>query len=233
MKTRYSIPLPWAAGHEPVRKIVTRSGGIPRGLFPSRKNNRMVGYEHLLEADACVLFEMSPQIASYREQPIRISFPDGDRSRLYTPDYQLELKDGRQFLVEIKPARRLAAPEIRAKFDHIEEHMHRLGLPFLVLTDEVIRAQPRLTNLRRLRYEAPLTTVDYDAIRRGLGTIPRPEIYTLEQLIKILGSSAVVDLLMRGHATCPLDRPLSHDTPVNLSLESNHEWFLIDDRTGF
>ncbi|WP_181035352.1 TnsA endonuclease N-terminal domain-containing protein [Burkholderia anthinoferrum] len=176
---------------------------------------------------------MSPQIASYREQPIRISFPDGDRSRLYTPDYQLELKDGRQFLVEIKPARRLAAPEIRAKFDHIEEHMHRLGLPFLVLTDEVIRAQPRLTNLRRLRYEAPLTTVDYDAIRRGLGTIPRPEIYTLEQLIKILGSSAVVDLLMRGHATCPLDRPLSHDTPVNLSLESNHEWFLIDDRTGF
>lgn len=232
MNTR-SIPIPWSAGHTPVRKIVTRSGGIPRGLFPSRKNNRMVGYEHLLEADACVLFEMSPQIASYREQPTRISFPDGDRSRLYTPDYQLDLTDGRQFLVEVKPARRLAAPEIRAKFDHIEEHMHRLGLSFLVLTDELIRKQPRLTNLRRLRYDAPLSAVDYAAIRRSLRTIPRSEANTLGQLISVLDSSTVVDLLMRGHATCPLDRPLSHDTPVNISLESKHEWFLIDERTGF
>lgn len=232
MNTR-SIPIPWPAGHTPARKIVTRSGGIPRGLFPSRKNDRMVGYEHLLEADACVLFEMSPQIAAYHEQPIRISFPDGDRTRLYTPDYQLELTDGRQFLVEIKPARRLAVPEIRDKFDRIEEHMHRLGLSFLVLTDELIRKQPRLTNLRRLRYDAPLSAVDYAATRRSLMTIPRSDANTLGQLIAILGSSAVADLLMRGHATCPLDRPLSYDTPVNISLESKHEWFLIDERTGF
>lgn len=232
MNTR-SISIPWSAGHTPVRKIVTRSGGIPRGLFPSRKNNRMVGYEHLLEADACVLFEMSPQIAAYHEQPTRISFPDGDRTRLYTPDYQLELTDGRQFLVEIKPARRLAAPEIRDKFDRIEEHMHRLGLSFIVLTDELIRKQPRLTNLRRLRYDAPLSAVDYDAIRRSLRTVSHSGIVTLGQLIELLDSSTVVDLLMRGHATCPLDRPLSHDTPVNISLESKHEWFLIDERTGF
>lgn len=228
-----SIPIPWSTGHTPVRKIVTRSGGIPRGLFPSRKNNRMVGYEHLLEADACVLFEMSPQIAAYHEQPTRISFPEGDRTRLYTPDYQLELTDGRQFLVEIKPARRLAAPEIRDKFDRIEEHMHRLGLSFIVLTDELIRKQPRLTNLRRLRYDAPLSPVDYDAIRRSLRTISHSGFITLGQLIALLGSSTVVDLLTRGHATCPLDRPLSHETPVNIFLESKHEWFLIDERTGF
>lgn len=228
-----SIPIPWSTGQTPVRKIVTRSGGIPRGLFPSRKNNRMVAYEHLLEADACVLFEMSPQIAAYHEQPTHISFPDGDRTRLYTPDYQLELTDGRQFLVEIKPARRLAAPEIRDKFDRIEEHMHRLGLSFIVLTDELIRKQPRLTNLRRLRYDAPLSPVDYDAIRRSLRTIPHSGLITLGQLIALLGSSTVVDLLTRGHATCPLDRPLSHETPVNIFLESKHEWFLIDERTGF
>ncbi|WP_082725587.1 MULTISPECIES: TnsA endonuclease N-terminal domain-containing protein [unclassified Burkholderia] len=193
----------------------------------------MVGYEHLLEADACVLFEMSPQIASYREQPTRISFPDGDRSRLYTPDYQLDLTDGRQFLVEIKPARRLAAPEIRAKFDRIEEHIDRLGLSFLVLTDELIRTQPRLTNLRRLRYEAPLSAVDYDAVRRSLRNRTCSELSTLGELISFLGSNVVVDLLMRGHATCPLDRPLDQNTPVNISLESKHEWFLIDERTGF
>lgn len=233
MKTRYSIPLPWAAGHEPVRKIVTRSGGIPRGLFPSRKNNRMVGYEHLLEADACVLFEMSPRIASYREQPVRISFPDGDRTRLYTPDYEIELTDGRRFLIEIKPSRRLAEPAVRDKFDRVEEHMHRLGKLFLVLTDESIRKQPRLINLRRLRYDAPLSAVDYDAIRRILRTITCSEISTLGQLSSLLGSSAVVDLLMRGHATCPLDRPLSYDTPVNISLESKHEWFFIDEGTDF
>ncbi|WP_198174585.1 TnsA endonuclease N-terminal domain-containing protein [Burkholderia cenocepacia] len=187
----------------------------------------------MLEADACVLFEMSPQIASYREQPTRISFPDGDRSRLYIPDYQLDLTDGRQFLVEIKPARRLAAPEIRAKFDRIEEHMRRLGLSFLVLTDELIRTQPRLINLRRLRYEAPLTAVDYDAVRRSLRNRTRSELCTLGELISLLGSNVVVDLLMRGHATCSLEHPLSHDTPVNISLESKHEWFLIDERTGF
>ncbi|MBR8206860.1 hypothetical protein, partial [Burkholderia vietnamiensis] len=128
---------------------------------------------------------------------------------------------------------RLAAPEIRAKFDRIEEHMHRLGLSFLVLTDELIRTQPRLTNLRRLRYEAPLSAVDYDAVRRSLRNRACSDLSTLGKLISFLGSNVVVDLLMRGHATCSLDRPLDQNTPVNISLESKHEWFLIDERTGF
>ncbi|WP_141717147.1 TnsA endonuclease N-terminal domain-containing protein [Burkholderia cenocepacia] len=233
MKTRYSRQPSLVANKKPVRNITTRSGGIPRGDFPSRKNNRMVGYEQLLEADACVLFEMSPLVISYREQPERIWFAHGDRTRLYTPDYELELADGHRLLVEIKPAARLAEPQIREKFRCIEEHMVRIGRAFTILTDASIRLQPRLSNLRGLLRSAPLVDIDGDAVRRSISMLTGSGTTTFGDMASLIGQDAGVDLLMRGHATCRLDEEITTNTLFTLSSEHRHEWFFIDERSGF
>lgn len=97
--------------HQRARTIIRPTGGIVRGKFPSRKNGRMVHHEGLLELDAIYLFEASPLIARFREQPITIQYPDGTRLRRYTPDFELVLATGEIVLVEIKPARRLASTD--------------------------------------------------------------------------------------------------------------------------
>jgi hypothetical protein len=67
--------------HQRARNIISPSGGIVRGKFPSRKNGRIIHHEGLLELDAIYLFEASPQIVRYREQPQKIYYPDAARLR--------------------------------------------------------------------------------------------------------------------------------------------------------
>lgn len=218
---------------KPVRQIVSRSGKTPRGDFPSHKNDRMVGYEHLLERDACVLFEMSPLVVSYREQPERLWFSHGDRTRSYTPDYELELADGQRVLVEVKPAHRLATPDVREKFDHIVAHMTRANKHFVILTDIEIRKQPRLSNLRRLLHDAPLFDVTADVLRRSIRALVNSQVSTFGDAESAVGREIFINLLMRGAATCPLDQAITSDTAITLTLEDTHAWFFIKERSGF
>lgn len=140
--------LPDGDVHRLARTIVRPTGGIVRGKFPSRKNGRMIHYEGLLELDAIYLFEASPLIVRFREQPTKIRYPDEKRLRLYTPDFELVLATGEIVLIEIKPARRLASTEIRRTFNCIEEHMRRSSIRFAILTELAIRQEPRLKNLK-------------------------------------------------------------------------------------
>ena len=98
--------------HRRSREVVRPTGGIVRGKFPSRKNGRMVHHEGLLELDAIYLFEASPQIVRYREQPVTIKYPDGARLRRYTPDFELVLTTGEVVLIEVKPMRSLKDDEV-------------------------------------------------------------------------------------------------------------------------
>jgi len=89
--------------HHRAREVISPSGGIMRSKFPSRKNNRVVHCEGLLELDAAYLFEVNPLVATFREQPITITYPDEARVRRYTPDFELTLTNGLIVWVEIKP----------------------------------------------------------------------------------------------------------------------------------
>lgn len=71
------------------RTILRHTGGIVGSKFPSRKTGRMVHHEGLLELDAIYHFENSPLISAYTEQPETIQYPDDNRLRRYTPDFEL------------------------------------------------------------------------------------------------------------------------------------------------
>jgi len=225
--------FPLVATRWPARQIVTRSGSIPRGYFPSAKNGQMVAYEQLLEADAVVLFEMSPLIKSYVGQPEKIYYPDGDRTRLYTPDFRVDLIDGSRILVEIKPERCLAPPDVKHKFERIQEHLDRLAKPFTILTDKSIRQQPRLENLRTLLRDPPLLQVTSDTLRRSLFALARSRIETLGEATALVGKDVVFTLLSQGRATCPLDQEITSCTPFQLTSETQNDWFLFAERHGF
>ncbi len=137
------------------RKVVTPSSGIVRGKFPSRKTGRMVYHEGLLELDAFYLLEATPEVVTYREQPITLHYPDGSKLRRYTPDLELILDSGERVYAEIKPAAIAAKPEMAHKLNCIHAYLASTGSRFCILTDEVIRLQPRLDNLRWL-YQRPL-----------------------------------------------------------------------------
>jgi hypothetical protein len=221
--------------HQPARDTVRPTGAILRGKFPSRKTGRMVTFEGLLEWRALYLFEASPAVLSYTEQPETTRYPYGPRLRRYTPDFELALRGGSTVLIEVKPKVNAIRPEIRDKLSAVADFLHRQGRRFHILTDEKICIEPRFANLQWVYHRA----------RR---TPPSPEqalmaVKKLEKAFPISISDAVArlapmglepySLLMAGGLTCDLSSPLTSDTHLYANLENSHEWFRISDGLGF
>lgn len=206
---------------------------MPRGYFPSLKNGRMVVFEHLLEKAALRLFEMSPFVRAYAAQPERIHYRDQDRVRRYTPDYEIETTDGQFILVEIKSKRQLARPNVRETLERISEHMTEVGRPYVVLTEDVIRLQPRFTNLGLLLRDRPLYCVTPDVMCSSLRRLMSESVKTLGHARLVVGSDVLFSLFTHGLATCPLDDAITDDTPITFSLEKDHAWFFISKKHGF
>lgn len=133
-----------------VREPIKNYCGLFRGKFPSRKTGRMVHWESLLERDAALLFEFSPGVISFREQPCKIFYNLDGRIRRYTPDFEITLTNGEILIVEVKPAVRLQRSEEKHRFSRITQYFSERGYRFILLTDEMIRQPILLRNLRIL-----------------------------------------------------------------------------------
>jgi hypothetical protein len=128
-------------GHEMLsRKVVTRSGRGFRGYFPSKKLNRSVQFESLLERDAIRLFESSKEIVTYKEQPTIIYYYLDDIQKRYHPDFELVLQDGYIFHVEVKPSIHLTTITLSAKYQAIAQSYYSRTESFVVLTEKELRA---------------------------------------------------------------------------------------------
>lgn len=221
--------------HQRARRVISPSGGIVRGKFPSRKNGRMVHHEGLLELDAIYLFETSSQILRYREQPTTIHYPDGAKLRRYTPDFELLLAHGTMVIVEVKPIRFLEQEQVRQKFDRIEEHLVRSSVPYLILTDQRIRQEPRLSNLRWIYHQASRIPPTYHATQVALGKCCNYLPASIKTVKKLLVGSQVepCSLLMSGSLRCSLEMPITPDTQLDLCTEVENGWFWLAKEYGF
>lgn len=218
------------SGEMRARRVVTPSSGIVRGKFPSRKNGRMVHHEGLLERDAFYLLEAIPAVVAYREQPITLHYPDGERLRRYTPDLELTLQDGEMIYVEIKPAEVAAKAEIAHKLNKIREHLARTDQRFLVLTDRVIRQQPRLDNLRWLYQRAD--RVPHNPPQRSFArALLDPFLPTTVEIAAAQLRSRGFDvfgLMLDGDLAWPDEELLSMLTMLQPEMTTRHIW-LEDD----
>lgn len=122
------------------RKVVTRSGRGFRGYFPSKKLNRSVQFESLLERDAIKLFDNSNEVISFREQPTIIYYYLGDIQKRYHPDFEVVLRGNAVLHIEVKPSLRLATKELSIKYKAISRSYRSKPEHFVILTEIELRA---------------------------------------------------------------------------------------------
>lgn len=123
------------------RKVVTRSGRGYRGYFPSKKLNRLVQFESLLEKEAIQYFEKNMEVISFQEQPELFHYYDHNgQQREYYPDFLLILKSDHKLYVEVKPISKLT--KLKDKYEQILEAYKTRKEILMILTDVDLRHEP-------------------------------------------------------------------------------------------
>jgi hypothetical protein len=215
--------------HEPVRNIVRPTGTIVRGKTPSYKNDQMVRYEGALERDAITLFEASHNVLRYREQPTTIFYPDGARLRRYTPDFELELDTGELLYIEVKHTNSLDCAKVSHKLSCITKHFRASSMDYLVLTEKVIRQEPRLSNLRKICVRAQRIWPTAEVVQRVINLYYQHFPLSLLQTNHVLSKHNLnaYSLFVVGALSIELDKPITPESTVNLVKESDHAHFWI------
>ncbi len=137
----------------PVRKIPKNYLGVT-GSFSSRKNDRMLGFESLLERDYMILLEFDEAVETFEEQPVKIPFKKGVKP--YVPDilinYASDAKARQPVLAEIKHTSDLQKHKDKyaPKFKVAKAYANNREWKFRIVTEEEIRPL-RLKNLKFLR----------------------------------------------------------------------------------
>jgi hypothetical protein len=221
--------------HHRAREIVRRTGGIVRGKFPSKKNGRMVHHEGLLELDAIYLFETSPRITRYREQPETIRYDDGNTLRSYTPDFELQLISGITVLIEVKPSYYYRAREVRSKLDLISKHMALSHLLFEVLTEQQMRPHPFLDNLRLIYHHASRAPRNHSVMKIALDVYRDQFPMPIAQAIGLFAKHSFTPycLLLAGLVRCEIDKPIGLNTTLHLREGIDHDWLFSTQGNGF
>lgn len=208
------------------RKVVTRRGRRIRGYYPSRKLGRMVAWESLLERDALLLLEFSPGVIFYQEQPTVVTYPDGNGVRQYFPDFELVLHDGVRVHLEVKPLSKLLRPSIAKRFDAVISRYASRGQEFRIVTEQEIRREPLMRNVRQLDRLARTWRCDLPGqaeLVRELGTGPS----SFGHVRQLFGSDAAWHLLAEQRLYCNLMRLITDNATVFVASGGRHASILL------
>jgi hypothetical protein len=137
----------------PVRKPANRSGSHIIGKFPSLKLGRSVFFESTIESDFLYVLDFDPGTTFFEEQPLTMEYPDGSKTRHYTPDFYAVLR-GENWLYECKPKSQMDLPDNQRIFAACDEYCSTCGWKYRVVTDHELRTGQRLRNIKLLRQYA-------------------------------------------------------------------------------
>lgn len=199
------------------RNVITRSRKTMRVKFPSRKNNCMVFCESLLERDVVRWLELSPNVVSYREQPVKVSYYDQlGNHKEYVPDFEVIFDDESQLHIEVKPANKLKNKALQQKYLMIAQRYEELGLNFQIITDEYVRAEPLLSNLQMLAYHSR-RNVDSNSLDDIIQKFRSITECTMKEAVTLTGDeNTIYWLIGRGYLKADLNQPLNQSSMVRL-----------------
>ncbi|HEX8138918.1 MAG TPA: TnsA endonuclease N-terminal domain-containing protein [Pyrinomonadaceae bacterium] len=210
-----------------VRKITNKGGKKVIGKFPSIKMGRLIGWESQIERDYIYLLEFDPAIVSYAEQPLRISYHLDGKERHYTPDFLVKRAD-KSLIVEVKPEDEAQKEENQCFFRIASAICARDNYDFVLITDSMIRVQPRLDNIKLLtKYQrTPINDPHYQIICYELFAKSR-EVY-LGELMQFFASrnmdkQVVFSLLYWGVLAVNLMQPIDAKIAVRFPGLESHE----------
>jgi len=191
--TNDSIMLEWPqAGKHRIRKVVSRSNHRVTGKYPSLKMGRMMHWESTLERDAFMLMDINRSILKFHEQPAKITYWLDGEKHIHYPDILTTSHEGSCF-VEIKEEKDASKDEVSARTQLLSEQLPMQGYSYLVFTEEEIRKNPNLENVRRL--------LRYGRIK--------PDIQTIERIKKdYFSSGECLSGDITSSANCNSDYPV-------------------------
>jgi len=203
-----------------VRKITNAGGRKLVSKFPSIKMGRVIRCESPLERDYVYLLEHG-KAKFYEEQPLRIWYYLDGKKRRYTPDFLVERNNKKQ-IVEVKPVKVVVKAEYQALFHIISQVCRQEGYEFVVVTDEMIRVQPRLRNIKILYRYAKVPLFSHYQLEY-YEFLKEESLISIRNLARFLNSrkienslSVVYGLTYWGFLEIDLTKPVNSKTLVGL-----------------
>ena len=206
----------------PVRKIPRYGAQKNIGKFFSVKTGLVAWYESLLERDEMYLLDFDPLVTFWREQPFRIRYVLNGKTHFYTPDLEVHRPAGKQ-VVEVKSQDQVDSGKFDGLFRIATSASQDEGYEFVVVTDQLIRQQPRLDNIKKLwKYaRTPILPQHQRLCWQFFQGKPFDEV-ELGDLIaffksKGVGAQVVYSMLFWGILDFDLNQPLNQFTAVKLT----------------
>lgn len=202
------------------RRITNTGGKKVIGKFPSLKMNSTIWWESQIERDYIYLLEIDPTVKSYSSQPMKLTYYHAGKARTYTPDFLVKRPQGEQ-VVEVKPESKINDDLVIELCRHIIPLCKEMGMEFVVITDSMIRQQPKLNNIKLLYKYArnPLSIQQIIECKRYF-TLKEPtslRVASLELKQKGISLNLLFKLLYIGILYTDLMQPIGADSLIQLS----------------
>ena len=210
-----------------VRKISNKGTKKVIGKFASLKMKRVIWWESQLERDYIYLLEFDADVVSYDEQPLRIEYYLNGKKHRYTPDF-LVRKGNKRIIVEVKQEEEALKEKNQSLFRIISDICALNGYEFNVVTDTMIRVQPRLNNIKLLtRYQRTLIDdpqyqiVCYELFAKN----HEPSLNAVMQFFasRNIGKQIIYSLLYWGVLAVDLMQPIAAESRIQLSSRTDSE----------
>lgn len=203
------------------RKITNTRSKKVIGKFPSLKMNTTIMWESQLERDYIYLLEIDTDAVAYWGQPLTIAYDRHNRRKKYTPDFLVERRELKQ-VVEVKPKSKIESFMTSDRFLGITNFCFSNGLEFAVVTEETIRVQPRLDNIKLL-YRYARVDLPWSIYTDCLDYFQKVKISTISETVRNLEGrgvtqSSLLKLLWNGFLLTDLMQPISPHSSIQLSL---------------
>ncbi len=180
----------------------------------------LIWYESLNERDYMYLLEIDPDVVSYSSQPLKISYTLNNRIRRYTPDFLVQRRSLQQ-IVEIKPKKQLNHEQNLQLFQVMTSLGQSQGWEFVVITDEMIRKEPLLSNVKLLyRYaQIPLTLQNLIVCHQYFTNQPPIPLLTAQKHLEPQGISPamLLKLIFLGFLETDCQNQLIAQSQISLS----------------
>lgn len=210
------------AGTRKIRN--TRSKKII-GKFPSVKMNEIVWWESQIERDYIYLLEIDPDVISYKSQPFFLNYMKEGKTRKYTPDFWVKRTNFEQ-VIEVKPAEKISSEKNQDLWRNIMPLCEEKGWEFIVVTDKMIRVQPKLDNIKLL-YKYARTPLNFHNYLDCKLYFEAQEVVSLKQameelVLKGISYSQLYKFIYIGWLETDLSQKIGSESLVRLSPVSKN-----------
>lgn len=191
------------------------------GLFWSTTNRDHVVYESLLELSWLWLADFDPTVVRIAAQPLRVVGPDRSAQRVRYPDFVALDTWGRSLVVDVKPERLLAKPEVQASLAWTSRVMGEAGIAYAIWSGAPLVV---LRNVRLTASARRPGLVPEEAINAAVASCPADgcSIGDLEARLRdLVGAipvrATVLAALWKSRLRCDMTRPITVSSQVEVA----------------